>query len=279
MRMIAVLTGLVLCLSLSPDVSGADCPSEIVSLKGEPKIMKNGSDEWVSCAVRMALDHGDRVRTAAGESVNIMYFSSRMNIVSISEKSDVVIAKGAPCAIELVNGEAMALIKQMPKGSTFEVKTPVGISGARGTGWGSSTNGEQATFSSYEDSIYVKGVDRSGNAIAGELVVEQGFRATVYMFEKPKRLEKLSGADMDKWNSWKESISSEGPPPGAGSECGGPADDREKLDMLSEDENSIESLESKKQDIQETRDISNITEGSGEGAPAERRQQHGYITR
>jgi hypothetical protein len=98
----------------------------------------------------------------------------------------------------------MSLIKNLPKDSTFKIKTPTAISGARGTGWESSTDGSRSTFNTFENAIYVKGIDQSGSEMEGELEVKSGFKTTVDKFEKPQALEKLSDKDIERWNSWKE---------------------------------------------------------------------------
>ena len=135
-RIPTVVIAFVVCVVLCTAALGAECQSEVVTVTGEPKMMREGADAWTVCAAGMALGNGDRVKTGRNESVDIMYFSDKRNIVMIGENSDVVVVKdAAPCAIALLSGEAMALIKNLPKGSTFEIKTPAGISGARGTGW------------------------------------------------------------------------------------------------------------------------------------------------
>ena len=254
-RFMTVVVAFVVSAFLCGAAFGADCPSEVVAVTGEPKVMKQDAKSWTPCVTGMELANGDRVKTGANESVDIMYYSDRRNIVMIDGNADVVIVKEEEtCALSLLNGEAMALIKNLPKGSTFEVKTPAGISGARGTGWASRTDGERATFNAFEDSIYVKGVDRSGNAMAGELIVNAGFGTTVDRFERPERLERLSGGAMERWDRWKAAVTDRANAPATRAA----GDTRQKLDQISREYGQIERLESKKQDILETRDISDI---------------------
>ncbi|MCM8761395.1 MAG: hypothetical protein NC933_04610, partial [Candidatus Omnitrophica bacterium] len=197
--------------------------------------------------------------------------------------------------------------RNIPKGSSFEIRTPAGISGARGTGWGSKTDGETAIFSSYENAIYVKGINRDGSVMEGELTVSEGFRAVVDKFERPERLEQISRADIDRWNGFRQEVIGRSPeiakeaatstpekatekrietPTESAAEeraekTAGAIEERagrtiektqsiieqaestidrsySRLDRIAKEETQIERLEAKKQDIQETRDISQI---------------------
>jgi len=214
--------------------------------------MKKGSDAWTSCEVNMSVDTGDRIKTSTGEEAQVS-FAEKSNFIKIREDSDVIllIAKSGG-SIDLLNGEALALIKKLRKGSTFEIKTPTGIAGARGTGLGSRTDGSRSTFNSYENSIYVRGIDRSGNAMSDELVVDEGFGTTVDKFERPERLERLSDSDMGKWNDWKDNLRDQ---------SAGDRDDSstDKLDSVGrEEDNSMDRLDSQKDDVTEVKDIQRI---------------------
>jgi len=219
---------------------------KILFLKGSPKIMKAGKTEWRDCKIGMAIDNGDRVKTSKAESVEISFTNDNSNIVRIEGASDVFVRKTeAPYSIELLNGMAMALIKNLPKNSTFEIRTPSGLSGARGTGWSASTDGAKAVFDSFVDSIYVKGIGQSGNEMDGELLVEAGWKTLLDKFQKPSGLEKLSDEDIKGWNDWMKELVER---------LGGSV----SLDRISQIENRIEGLESKKDDVNQARDLNRI---------------------
>lgn len=230
----------------------AECKdaATIILVKGDPKIMKQGSASWDACKKNKTVNNGDRIKTLKGESIEISFSDDNKKILKISENSDVYIRKTeSPYSIELVSGEAMALLGKLPKGSTFEIRTPTGVSGARGTGWGVSANELRAIFKSFENVIYVKGIDANGNEIPGELEVREGWQSIVDKFQKPGALEKLESGDMDRWNEWKNDL-------------------MERLDNLKERgfeqaaqmQNKIQQLESKKSsDFRDARDSDTIT--------------------
>ncbi|MDO8525859.1 MAG: FecR family protein [Candidatus Omnitrophota bacterium] len=217
--------------------------AKIFYIKGNPNIMKEGLPVWKACKPGMQIDSGDRVKTEKGEEVEISFLTDRSNIVRIEEDTDAYIRKSrAPYRIELLNGAVMALIKKLPKGSTFEIATPVGLSGARGTGWRSSTGGASADFKCYENAIYVRGFDQSGNMIEGALTVDSGWGTFLEKFEKPERLGKLSEDDLAGWNKWKNELE------------GRLKDMEHRLDRAGSLQNKINELESQKLDVKESRD-------------------------
>lgn len=203
-----VLCASVLFLTVPAEASGeAAGPVKMLYVKGIPKIMKAGANQWTDCIKGMEIANGDRIRTSTEEVVELSFNADNSNIVSIKPNSDLFVRRGtAPHLVELVSGEAMALIKSLPANSTFEVLTPAGLSGARGTGWNNETTGDRSTFSAFENSIYAKGIDPSGNPTAGSLEIDTGLKTTVDRFEAPEKLESISERERERWNDWKEGL-------------------------------------------------------------------------
>lgn len=275
---------------------------EVLFVRGDPQIMKKGADRWTGCKVKMAVNDGDRIRTSKDESVEVGFVELRKNIVKIGADSDVVVVSGQdPYLINILNGETMALLAGLPKGSNFQIKTPTGLSGARGTGWRSITDGIRSTFESYVNAIYVKGIDRSGKPMDEELIVDRGYKTTVNQFEAPERVERLMAEDFDRWNAWRDEVNSRSIGESAYGTTGAPAagtaqapaqaqagaldraeSAREKLDRIGREEiNAIEALEARKQDISESRDQQRIQERQAEQVAESRdstRESGQYIT-
>lgn len=249
--LVALFIAIIMAVSAASIMAAQD-DAVVMAVKGNPKIMKKGSSSWTDCRPDMSVVTGDRIITGSGDEAQIS-FAENENFIKISEGSDVLILVSPDGgSLDLVNGEAMALINKLGKGSTFEIKTPSGVSGARGTGLGARTNGGNTRFSSYENSIYVRGIDRSGNPIPGELIVNEGFGTSIDQFERPGALERLSGEEMDRWGSWRNSLGDNG---------GRGRDDnlRNRLDRAGNNqEGGLEQLESRKQDVNEVRDVNRI---------------------
>ncbi|MFA6142932.1 MAG: FecR family protein [Candidatus Omnitrophota bacterium] len=259
-RNTALALGVIFLVSVL--LSGiAECKDKtsLISVKGEPKIMKHGLSNWNACKLDAAIDNGDRIKTLKGESVEIYFSGKSTKVVKIEENSDVYVRKcESPYSIELLSGSAMAYLEKLPKGSTFEIRTPTGISGARGTGWGVTAGELKTIFKAFENIIYVKGIDANGNEIPGELVVKEGWQSIVDKFQTPGALEELAAGDFEKWLEWKNDLLKR-------------LEELKKLGFegAEEMENQIQELEDKKNtDVRDARDsdgVGNRLDSSGGG--------------
>jgi hypothetical protein len=206
-KVLLLLMVISLSLFLFSEIAECKGGTKIILVKGEPKIMKQGSSAWNTCKKNSAVDNGDRIKTLKDEAVEISFSDDSKRIIKIDQNSDAFIRKcESPYSVELLNGEAMAFLEKLPKGSTFEIRTPTGISGARGTGWSVTAGELKAIFKSFENTIYVKGIDAAGNEIEGELEVREGWQSIVDKFQKPGALERLESGDLDRWNEWKKDL-------------------------------------------------------------------------
>lgn len=178
----------------------------VVYLRGEPTIMKTGTSVWGVCRLDMPVSNGDRIKTLEGESVVVSFAKKNSNIVNIDENSDVFIKKcDAPYSIELLNGSAMALVKELPKDSTFEIRTPIGLSGARATGWSAGYDGARSAFKAFEEKIYAAALDASGNIAGSAMDVKEGWGAVIGK-DKAVVVERLTAKDIEKWNEWRKDL-------------------------------------------------------------------------
>lgn len=209
MRMFLLLTAAIIVLSSPVPVCG-ETGSDSVAITyivGAPSIIKAGDNEAKPCAVGMEISNGDRINTGSGEDVEISFGKKGLNVVRVEENSDVFIRKKTePCSIELLNGSAMAYLRALPKNSTFEIRTPAGLSGARGTGWRSVTNGQTTIFSAFEHYIYAQGIGQDGSAIGDAISIYSGWKTLIEKFEKAEKLEKLTQAELARWNDWKQDL-------------------------------------------------------------------------
>lgn len=276
-KVLLLLTLIFISLFLLSGIVECKDTAAIILVKGVPKIMKQGSATWDACAKDMAVNNGDRIKTLKGEAVEISFAGDNKRIVKIGENSEMYIRKNeSPYSIELVSGEAMALLEKLPKGSTFEIRTPTGISGARGTGWGANASELKSIFKSFENVIYVKGIDAAGNEIPGELEVREGWQSIVDKFEKPGALEKLESGDREQWNEWKNDVMErlENLKARGSQEAGSMQEKIERIENKFEEaaqrQSAIQKMESKKEsDFRDARDSDTIK--AREDAPSSER--------
>jgi hypothetical protein len=181
---------------------------EVVRVKGSPKIMKSGMSSWSDCKEGLLLGNGDRIKTAKEDAVTVGFVQDRKNIIKICPDSEAVIASGQEpvYVVDLLSGEAMALLLSLPEKSTFAVKTPTGVSVAKGTGWKSITDGLVSTFEAYDNSIYVKGLYADGTAMDNEIFVDMGYKTVVKKLMQPEPIQRLAPEDIDRWNAWRDEL-------------------------------------------------------------------------
>lgn len=252
---VAIVSLLVLAgFVLTSHAKGPSDSVKIIMLKGNPKIMKSQKTAWENCAIEMPVASGDRIKTASGELVDIAFTLRSTIAMRIEENSDVFIKNNmAPYSIDLLNGAVMASIKNLTKGSGFEVRTPTAVSGARGTAWRSATNGNTSVFDAFEKSVYIRGIDAAGNEMKDELKLNSGFRAVVDRFERPSRVERLSGADRQKWSEWRSEM--------RGGAAGGPGSMDNRLDKIDDLATKAGQAESRRESgVLEAEDVTRIDE-------------------
>lgn len=129
---------------------------EIINMTGDVSILPSGKTGWLNAGIGMVLRKGDRVKTGAGSLCNIAFDKDKDNVVGILENSDVIILLGASQKIELIDASIFARLKAIPKGTTFEIKAPTGVCGARGTELGADGDSKSLTATAYKDDIFVK---------------------------------------------------------------------------------------------------------------------------
>ena len=241
-----LLAALFICVSIALVDSYFSAEAAlIVSVAGVPKITKSSNNEVRTCKTGMEVNPGDVISTLLDERVDIALDDKADRILRIDENSYVRI--NTQDFINLSRGTIYAKIKSMPKDSKFEVRTPVAICGARGTGWKVETNDEKSSFSAFENSIYVKGIDQAGNIMPDELIVKDGWKTDVAKFEKPEKLRELSKAEMKEWGDWVKGLASPS----------SKVNDIERVDRIV---NKIEKIESAKESVKEVRDETNRLE-------------------
>ena len=72
------------------------------------------------------------------------------------------------------------LLKDLPKGSEFKVRTPCAVCGARGTGWLIKTTDKFTEILVFENKVFLQGFNPDGSIRDGDFWTERGFKRTIY---------------------------------------------------------------------------------------------------
>lgn len=177
--------------------------AKIIRLQGDVSIYRSG--EKISARSYMVLNSRDRIETSPGSFVEVAYDDKMANVIRIDPSSRVVLESSVitkNTEIFMDRGRVMAKLNKMAKGSSFKIRTPVAISGVRGTGFAVAVDGNSAVITEYESAVYVKGITRSYEEMPGELVLEEGWKASVTKFEVPLKAERLTDAEYKEWKDW-----------------------------------------------------------------------------
>lgn len=202
---VLVLAVTALCYYACPDTLKAESApaAQIIKASGTAKVKTAASGEWVDAKEGMKVKVGDVIKTDAGSTVELAVGVGLSNVINIFPGSQLVISKFDPGVVNLEEGRVFSLIKDLKKGSTFEVRTPTAVSGARGTGWGAHLKDNVTEVQGFEHTAYVAGLNDKGELI-GLTDLQEGWKTSLLKGEGPGKLLRLSEEEKSAWKKWKK---------------------------------------------------------------------------
>ena len=192
----------VMCVSSDAIAIAADMHVTVMHVEGTVTVTQKVTGQIVDAYVAMQLQEGDRIDVAVDSFCEVALGEALQNIISINENTTVVVESRQPTIIELPNGRVFSLIKNLEKGSQFQIRTPTAIAGVRGTGLGVAFSGGITQAESYERTIYVKGVGGG----SGQKQIPQGFQTTIGSDGSIPPAFKLTNQKKRMWQIWKQSL-------------------------------------------------------------------------
>lgn len=186
--------------------------AKVISFKGGVSIYRYKEARGIPVEKGIELMEEDRIKTGRNAFIDIAFGGGKQNIIRIEEKSELTLKSLKPKVNELglFKGSVLSRVKKLDKKSTFSVRTPISLSGARGSGWRVARRGSKDTIEGHEGVIFAAGLDEAGKAI-GEMDLSAGWKTSVEKFKRPGALAGLSGAEKDRWDAWKESLEGKKP--------------------------------------------------------------------
>ncbi len=126
---------IVACHSAPPNPESAQVsPSvEILRISGRVTVLISGETDWRDVKEAMLLHAGDSIKTYDNSFAEIAFNAQKSNVIKVQPCTYVILRLGKSQKIELMNGELLSLIRNLPNHSTFEIRTPTAICGVRGT--------------------------------------------------------------------------------------------------------------------------------------------------
>ncbi len=217
----------------------------ILFMEGTVKVKAKDTDNWVDAAKEMTLSAGDSLKTAADSWAEVGFGKDFKNVVRIKEKTLVEFIALAPVKVGLLKGEVRSLVERLARDSTFEIKTPTAVCGARGTGWDTNTDGRKVVVDAYEDEVYFYPLTEDEGAVV-DPVIKAGKRGILEDPTRPITIKDLPLDRMKDWSRWKEDFKQR-----SASEKGGIKD---KADKMENNQKTIEGLMKGKESMMERMD-------------------------
>lgn len=235
--------------------------AKVIFVKGDANFLKAGKTGWITAKEGMLLADGDTIKTGKGAAIELSFDKENKNIVRLEENSTAILRGKMLKQIELPQGRIRSLIKSLRKESSFEIKTPTVIAGARGSGWDVDSSEKRDNVKAFEDEIFVKSYDQQGKLIK-EIYVREGWEVAIDRFQAPGELMELTGNDRNDWNSFREDLNDR-------VQTGAPSEDISSNDFNNVQmiEQATEKREDFKQDLTETEDVNKIPDRIKEEEP------------
>jgi hypothetical protein len=177
----------------------------ILDMENDVDVKIGANKRWINAKVGMALPGGTQIKTGPDSwaEIGLEIAIGNENVIRVESDSTMTLAQVRPTRLELLNGKLRSLVQGIDWGSTFEVKTPVAVCGARGTGWDTGTDGKKLTVDTYEENVFMNPL----SAGVAKTIIKAGKRG---IMKGPKNgiiVDDLPEGKMHEWNKWKEDMS------------------------------------------------------------------------
>ena len=228
--------------------------ARVIFTKGDAKVEKAGKPGWVNAKEGMLLADGDTAKTGKSSVIELSFDKENKNLVRLEENSTMILHGKMLNQIELPQGRIRSLVKSLKKETSFEIKTPTIIAGARGSGWDVDTTGKRDNVKAFEDEIFVQSYDQQGKLIK-EIYVREGWEVTIDRFQAPGELIELTDRDKNDWSSWRDDLNDR-------LQTGGAKEENRtgNFDNVQSIEQTTDKQDEFKQDILENEDTRKIDE-------------------
>ncbi|MFA5335710.1 MAG: FecR family protein [Candidatus Omnitrophota bacterium] len=257
MAAVAAIIGVsLMSATLTPQVFAAketERTAKVTFVQGDVKVQKSGATAWDTAKAGLVLADGDTIKTAKASAVEISFDKNNKNMVRLEEESTAILRGKSLNRIELPVGRIRSLVKSLKKESSFDIKTPTVVAGARGSGWDVIASDKRDNVKAFEDEIFVQSYDQQGKLIK-EIFVREGWEVLVDRFQSPGELIELTDKDRNDWSSWRDDLSGRLEPGNTGGQDGSPS----QFNGIQDIQGRLDEQEDFKDQVLETEDIRKV---------------------
>jgi len=199
----------IVCL-FSVVAYGYDSYVKVFSISGKAEVRTGDEDKWIEAQTGMTLHSGDGIKTYKDSYIDLAFDRGKKNAVRINSNTHVVLKLGKEEKMELIDGEVFSTINDLPRGSSFMLRTPTAVCGARGTDWLTKADKEKTVVEAYKDNVFARGIDKMGRPMEGREIIKHGFKSKIVRFKKPSKPTKIPEKDLKHGKSLRKSLSKQG---------------------------------------------------------------------
>lgn len=185
-----------------------DQANRVLLVKGDVRIKKAGAEAaWNKAGSSIVLEKGDTIETSEASAVDIVIGSNTDKSVRLEKNTRVEFESINPTYLNLPKGKVLIALKKLEPRSSFTVKTPSAICGARGTAWMEETSGDKTKVCVFENDIYAREVDDKSNPRARKHTVNEGTQRVLSRAAPISEAKKVGEDDVSDWLYWKKNVS------------------------------------------------------------------------
>ena len=151
------------------------------------------ANQGVKCEKEMILHAGDWIKTGTDSSVTIAFDKEASNVITIEEKSLIVLRLDGYFKVQLLRGEILAILENVSRDEKFRVLTPSIVTESLNSGWGATSDGAYTNVMVFDNKVFVCGINPEGEIENKKYWIEEGEQRKTLMFKDPGELESLSG--------------------------------------------------------------------------------------
>ena len=185
-----------------------DQANKVLVVKGDVRIKKAGAGTgWDKAGPSVVLEKGDIIETSEASAVDIVIGSNTDKSVRLEKNTRVEFEGINPTHLNLPKGKILIALKKLEPRSSFTVKTPSAICGARGTAWMEEVSGDKTKVCVFENNIYAREIDDKDKPRARKHTVNEGTQRILSKAAPISKAENVGETDISEWLYWKKNVS------------------------------------------------------------------------
>jgi hypothetical protein len=205
LKAILSVYSLFILLAVNPLPLGAQeiNQAELINYSGNVSVFLKDAASTATPEEGMLLEAGDKITTRNGATAELSFNEDNSNVIRLGERTNATLLLEEEEKLEITEGEAFASVSSLSANSSFEIRTPTAVSGARGTDWVTTVTDEGTDVEAVDSVPYVRHFESSGRLSNQRTLIQPGQATTVQKFRPPLPPHPMSSGRQTRWQSVK----------------------------------------------------------------------------